>query len=189
VLEEILGAGGREQVHEPRDDTRSSRLMARAEPGAVVPVEVLVEQNQIAPMAGHQPCRGTRNTFGQISGFRRDFAGRHSHSRSGMERPRAKDRRLSERADGAQGATLPYDKAFVVQFTAETPASLDRAAGRVEHLRTGRRSRFASIDEFLACIATLLVDHAKDAAKRGRRPSRKSPSSSSAPADRASPPP
>lgn len=89
-----------------------------------------------------------------------------------MDTSRAKDRG----ADAAQSATLPYDKAFVVQFTAETGPSLEPVAGRVEHLRTGRRSRFASIDEFLACIATLLVDHAKEAPKRGRRPGRRSPS-------------
>jgi hypothetical protein len=93
-----------------------------------------------------------------------------------MDRPKARDSGRRERPDPAQGSALPYDKAFVVQFTAETGAGLEPAAGRVEHLLTGRRSRFASIEEFLACLATLLVDHAKAAPKRGRRPGRKDPS-------------
>ena len=90
-----------------------------------------------------------------------------------MDRSKSKDPGLSERADPAQHAALPYEKAFVVQFTSETGANLTPAAGRVEHLLTGRRSRFASIEEFLACLATLLVDQAQAAPKRGRRPGRK----------------
>jgi hypothetical protein len=31
-----------------------------------------------ACIAGHRPCRGLRNTFGEISGFRRDFSARCS---------------------------------------------------------------------------------------------------------------
>jgi hypothetical protein len=53
---------------------------------------------------------------------------------------------------------LPYAKAFVVQFTAGTDAHLERVAGRVEHLQTGRRSRFASIEGLVACLAALLGD-------------------------------
>jgi hypothetical protein len=104
-----------------------------------------------------------------------------------MVRSKAKDRGPSDAAGAAQGATLPYDKAFVVQFTAETGADLAPAAGRVEHLLTGRRSRFASIDEFLACLATLLVDGG-NAPNQVRRSGRKGPGRSSASGDRASPP-
>ena len=90
-----------------------------------------------------------------------------------METSKPTNPELGDRADSAQSATLPYEKAFVVQFTAETGSSLTPAAGRVEHLLTGRRSRFASIEEFLDCLARLLVDEAKAAPKRGRRAGRK----------------
>ena len=51
---------------------------------------------------------------------------------------------------------LPYAKAFVVQFSAETEPRLGTATGRIEHLQTGRRSRFASVDELLARIMVML---------------------------------
>jgi hypothetical protein len=76
-------------------------------------------------------------------------------------------------SDAGQRAILPYDRAFVVQFTAETSARLERAAGRVEHLQTGRRSRFASIDEFFACVAALLDDHTKTSPTRSAAAGRK----------------
>jgi hypothetical protein len=72
----------------------------------------------------------------------------------------------SERAGGAggrgaaEGPTLPYARAFVVLFTAETDIDLQHAAGRVEHLQTGRRSRFASVVDLVACIVKLLGDDA-----------------------------
>jgi hypothetical protein len=90
-----------------------------------------------------------------------------------MDRPKTRDHGFRGGTDAGQRAPLPYDKAFVVQFTAETSARLDRAAGRVEHLLTGRRSRFASIDECLACIAALLDDHTKTSPKRGGAAGRK----------------
>jgi hypothetical protein len=90
-----------------------------------------------------------------------------------MGRPKTKDDGFRGGMDTGQRATLPYDRAFVVQFTAETGARLERAAGRVEHLQTGRRSRFASIDEFLACVAALLDDHTKTSPKRGAAAGRK----------------
>src|SRR4051812_2290210 len=39
-----------EQMHRARDDSRPSGLMAGAEPGAVVAVEVFVKQQQVAPV-------------------------------------------------------------------------------------------------------------------------------------------
>jgi hypothetical protein len=54
--------------------------------------------------------------------------------------------------------TLPYAKAFVVQFTAETDARLEHATGRVEHLETGRRARFASMEDLLAGFVAMLAD-------------------------------
>jgi hypothetical protein len=84
-----------------------------------------------------------------------------------MDRPSAKDRGSGDRAAAAPSAGLPYEKAFVVQFTAETGASLEPIAGRVEHLLTGRRSRFASIEEFLACIEALLASSTTAPSQRG----------------------
>ena len=70
----------------------------------------------------------------------------------------------SESADGAARRDvadrpgLPYSNAFVVQFTAETDARLEQAGGRVEHLQSGRRARFASTVDLLACMVSLLTD-------------------------------
>jgi hypothetical protein len=63
---------------------------------------------------------------------------------------------LPGRADDQ--VTLPYAKAFVVHFAAETNARLEHVIGRVEHLQTGCRSRFASIEGLLACIRTALAE-------------------------------
>jgi hypothetical protein len=62
---------------------------------------------------------------------------------------------VSARADNPPA--LPYAKAFVVQFGVETDARLGHVTGRIEHLQTGRRSRFASVDELLARIMTMLA--------------------------------
>jgi hypothetical protein len=53
-----------------------------------------------------------------------------------------------------------------VQFSAETDPRLGTTtSGRVEHLQTGRRSRFASADELLAWIMETLAgtDRSDDA--------------------------
>jgi hypothetical protein len=52
---------------------------------------------------------------------------------------------------------LPYAKAFVVQFVSETESHLGNARGRVEHLQTGRRSRFSSIEELVTRIRAMLA--------------------------------
>jgi hypothetical protein len=54
-------------------------------------------------------------------------------------------------------SALPYAKAFVVQFSAETDARRGAVTGRIEHLQTGRRSRFGSTDELLAWIMAMLA--------------------------------
>jgi hypothetical protein len=43
-----------------------------------------------------------------------------------------------------------------VQFTRETRSATGTFAGRVEHMRSGRRARFASKEELLATLATIL---------------------------------
>src|SRR6185312_47317 len=45
----LLRCDGREHLHDARDDAGPARLMARAEPCAVVAVEVLVELDVVTP--------------------------------------------------------------------------------------------------------------------------------------------
>ena len=54
------------------------------------------------------------------------------------------------------GPNLPAWKAFVVQFTREAGAGTGIFSGRVEHLSSGRRARFASREELLAMLTELL---------------------------------
>jgi hypothetical protein len=58
---------------------------------------------------------------------------------------------------GDDEVALPYAKAFVVHFSTDTDARLEHATGRVERLQTGCRSRFASLDELLACLRAELA--------------------------------
>ena len=55
-----------------------------------------------------------------------------------------------------QGDELPTGKAFVLQLSRETGSALTPFIGRVEHLATGRRSRFHTLEEFLSAVARLL---------------------------------
>jgi hypothetical protein len=48
--------------------------------------------------------------------------------------------------------TLPAWKAFAVQFSLESGAPGGAFSGRIEHLHSGRRARFASPDELLAVL-------------------------------------
>lgn len=82
--------------------------------------------------------------------------GRGSEGREDAAHCRAADR-----------PALPYAKAFVVQFTAETDDRLEHATGRVEHLQSGRRARFASTADLLARIVALLAEDRNGPAKRG----------------------
>ena len=76
------------------------------------------------------------------------------------KRPRPTRRRRAERRPDAEEPALPYARAFMVQFSADTDARLKRAVGRIEHLQTGTRRRFASISDLRRCIAAMLVDGA-----------------------------
>jgi hypothetical protein len=62
--------------------------------------------------------------------------------------------------------TLPYARAFVVQFTSESDVRLEHEEGRVEHMQSDRRVRFASAVDLLACIARLLADDKSDSTGR-----------------------
>src|SRR5262249_52834825 len=50
AFEELLRRDGREEMHEPGDGPGPSRLVTGAETGPVVAVEILVEQDAIAPV-------------------------------------------------------------------------------------------------------------------------------------------
>ena len=65
---------------------------------------------------------------------------------------------------------LPYARSFLLQFTADSDASLKRAAGRVEHLQTGQRSRFASMGGLRDCIAALLAGRESGGGTTGANP-------------------
>jgi hypothetical protein len=52
--------------------------------------------------------------------------------------------------------SLPVYKAFVVQFTRETRTQGGAFSGRVEHMSSGRRARFASKQELLAGLERML---------------------------------
>ena len=51
---------------------------------------------------------------------------------------------------------LPVWKAFVVQFSRETTPRARTFSGRVEHMSSGRRARFASRRELLTAFEKLL---------------------------------
>jgi hypothetical protein len=89
---------------------------------------------------------------------------------SGSDTPRESVRQRSE----ADGPRLPYARAFVVQFTADTDAGLEYAAGRIEHLETGRRERFESADDLLLWISALLA-RGRDATETSPGPAQPSP--------------
>lgn len=53
---------------------------------------------------------------------------------------------------------LPSWKAFVIQLSHDTAPDSGIFAGRLEHLGSGRRERFASGKELLAMVMRLLSD-------------------------------
>lgn len=59
---------------------------------------------------------------------------------------------LPEEAD-----ELPTDKGFLVQLARDTGPTLVPFAGRVEHLASGHRLRFANVAEFRAALTQLLA--------------------------------
>ena len=73
----------------------------------------------------------------------------HDAAHQGAERP--------DPGPAHSPSALPYAKSFVVQFSVETDARRGTVTGRIEHLQTGRRSRFVSTDELLAWIMAMLA--------------------------------
>lgn len=71
---------------------------------------------------------------------------------------RARVRPSSAAADAATAAdvVLPPERAFLLQLTSRSGPSNDGFSGRLEHLSSGRRVRFASWEAFRAAIGELL---------------------------------
>ena len=57
----------------------------------------------------------------------------------------------------AEESPLSPQRAFVVQFRAETKLTQGRCAGRVEHVTSGQATHFSSLEELLAFIARVLA--------------------------------
>jgi hypothetical protein len=51
-----------------------------------------------------------------------------------------------------------YRAAFVIQFRPETDIEGGRLEGRVEHIPTCKATRFHSLDEMLAFVASMLTE-------------------------------
>jgi hypothetical protein len=51
-----------------------------------------------------------------------------------------------------------YQAAFVIQFRPETDIRAGRCEGRAEHIPSSRKTRFDSLDELLAFIASTLSE-------------------------------
>lgn len=51
-----------------------------------------------------------------------------------------------------------YRAAFVIQFRPETDVEAGRFEGRVEHMASYQATRFHSLDELLAFIASVLAE-------------------------------
>jgi hypothetical protein len=54
--------------------------------------------------------------------------------------------------------TLPSNRAFVVQFRAQSSGAPPSWAGRVEHLVSHQVARFHSLDELLAFMSRMLTE-------------------------------
>lgn len=52
---------------------------------------------------------------------------------------------------------LPANKAFVIQFRADTDVPQGRLTGRVEHIVSGHIAHFQSLDELWAFIGHILT--------------------------------
>lgn len=67
-------------------------------------------------------------------------------------------KKLETEEPATREPALPSWKAFVVQLSHDTTPRGDIFAGRVEHLGSGRRLRFASGEELVSAVMRLLTD-------------------------------
>ena len=76
-----------------------------------------------------------------------------------MKRGRARANGSTTTRGGAlapEAPELPTGRAFVLQLSRETGPTLEPFSGRVEHLATGRRTRFENFEDFRAAVIRLL---------------------------------
>ena len=57
----------------------------------------------------------------------------------------------------AAARPLPSQRAFVVQFSAQTNVEPGRFAGRVEHVVSEHARRFQTLEELVGCLVQMLV--------------------------------
>ena len=100
-------------------------------------------------------ARGFRRNFGSISGLSPAGDGIVAPGNNAMTQSRAGVKSRTSNVVASEDE-LPTAKAFVLQLSRETGPALTPFVGRVEHLATGRRSRFHTVEEFLAAVARLL---------------------------------
>jgi len=75
-----------------------------------------------------------------------------------MKSRRARPTTGAGQAPELDAPELPTGKAFVLQLSRDTGPTLRPFAGRVEHLASGRRARFASFEDFRAAVTRLLAE-------------------------------
>jgi hypothetical protein len=73
-----------------------------------------------------------------------------------MKSKRSGPARAPASSESAAVPALPVWKAFVVQFSRETAGQTGTFVGRVEHMSSGRRARFASTQELVATLQKML---------------------------------
>lgn len=73
-----------------------------------------------------------------------------------MKERRARARTTAGEGPSSNAPELPTGKAFVLQLSRDTGPTLQPFAGRVEHLATGRRVRFATFEDFQQAVIRLL---------------------------------
>ena len=56
---------------------------------------------------------------------------------------------------------LPRRKTFVLQLSRDSGPGQATFAGRVEHLSTGRRARFETLEELMAALSRLLSERGR----------------------------
>jgi hypothetical protein len=74
----------------------------------------------------------------------------------GMQTHRQKMTTTKKGIGGAE-VPLPVERAFVVQFRAETHFGRNLFVGRAEHIASGDTTRFGSVEELTAFIAKVLA--------------------------------
>ena len=64
---------------------------------------------------------------------------------------------VAKKEETSQPFVLPVERAFVVQLTADATVSRRSIRGRVEHITSSQATHFASVDELLTFMASVLA--------------------------------